>query len=745
MGADASALDDHEVELMNEYQEMMKDKVHRYVMYGIGSSGRGIPGVLKEATFDTHAQKGEEDHLCGDDLEDLETYCRKVEDARGVHILQGVHNSVVDNVLKVEDVLKDITKMVLETALIDAHLVLYYSGNAENKSGDWSFSDGTISYQTIVEIIHTHRRNRFLMVYIISDCCFSSSWVDINNKQIEEGGRVDPCIRVISSCSGKQLAKQRLFAQSFWGKSSVSERALLPQAPLQAFDQPFKLTELHRPWFDDNNRLELPPTVAQESTLHWHEVHYYGEDDRLPVKLCTQCEFDDCFLHCTECTWRLCLDCYNKRECAIKIFPEGDKYEGRWDAGEFHGEGTFVWVLDKEQYDGNWQKGLRHGRGKMSYKNGDFYDGEWHEGIRHGKGLLVYANGDRFNGELDKDVRTGKGTIEYANGDKFEGFFVTDKRECPDAMYTYKNGNVYRGPYVADKKCGSAECVFKNGDKFVGIYRNDVRCGPGKLMCENGDGYEGDFLNDHMHGLGVCSRRHEGKVVGMNSTELGVYDGEWRRSKKHGQGVLRYCNGDMYVGFWEDGLPHGNGTFTFTEKNEKYIGQFEKGKYHGLGHFYYSDGSEYEGCYAHGRKSGVGYMQYANQDQYEGDWSNDRHDGQGTRMWANGSRYDGTWRAGFRHGSGRYLYPNGETYRGEWEDDHAEGMGVYTFKNGNRYIGEFHEDVMLGRGKMVFPNGDTHDGVWRRDKRHPECSDMKFYRTDDDYVAKWDKGRRVVS
>jgi hypothetical protein len=743
MGADASVLDDHEVELMNEYKEMMKDKVHRYVVYGIGSAGADVKGVPKEKTFETHDHQGDEDALCAEDLTDLERYCKEIEDSKGVHILQRVQNSIPDNMLTVETVRKEITAMVLETALIDAHLVLYFTGNSQKQSGDWMFSDGTLTYQNVIDIIKTNRRNRFLMVYIVADCCYSGLWVEKNNTAIEAGGKFDPCIRVMSGCGGSKHAKQRHFAQAFWGKASAAERSVLPQVPLMGFEKPFKLPDLHRQWFDDNGRLELPPTVDQESGLHWHGVRHYGDEFRLPVKVCTQCEFDDCFLHCTKCTWRLCMDCYNKRECAIKIFPEGDKYEGQWEAGEFHGEGTFIWVLGKEQYDGCWKKGARHGRGRMAFSNGDFYDGDWLEGERTGEGLYVYANGDRYEGQWQAGQRVGRGTLKYSNGDRFEGQWVADQR-VGDAVYTYFNSNVYRGPYVADKKCGMAEYTYKNGDKFIGPYVNDVRCGFGRLICVNGDGYEGEWAQDVMHGRGTYAHRHEGKVLGMGKF-LGVYEGEWFRGKKHGQGVFAYTSGDVYSGGWEDGLQSGAGVHTFAN-GDRYEGSFKKGKVHGHGHYWYADTSEYEGEFFQGRPGGLGYKRYSNGDQYEGSWAHGSYDGQGTKIWAaDDSRYDGTWVRGRRQGKGHYVFPSGETYAGDWAQDRAEGMGVFTFLNGNKYIGEFHDDEMDGKGRMVHPNGDSYSGVWRRDKRDPHCPHKKFYRTEDEYVAKWDKGRRVVN
>lgn len=40
------------------------------------------------------------------------------------------------------------------------------------------------------------------------------------------------------------------------------------------------------------------------------------------------------------------------------------------------------------------------GEGMMIYHNGDKYEGYWLEGTYHGKGKLVFASGESFTGEF---------------------------------------------------------------------------------------------------------------------------------------------------------------------------------------------------------------------------------------------------------------------------------------------------------------------------------------------------------
>ena len=44
-----------------------------------------------------------------------------------------------------------------------------------------------------------------------------------------------------------------------------------------------------------------------------------------------------------------------------------------------------------------------------------------------------------------------------------------------------------------------------------------------------------------------------------------VYVGEFKDSKKHGQGKMTYKNGDTYEGLWKNDLPNGYGIYTFSD------------------------------------------------------------------------------------------------------------------------------------------------------------------------------------
>ena len=79
----------------------------------------------------------------------------------------------------------------------------------------------------------------------------------------------------------------------------------------------------------------------------------------------------------------------------------------------------------------------------------------------------------------------------------------------------------------------------------------------------------------------------------------------------------------MYSGSWEDGQIHGKSVFTYPKhgndkKGDIYDGMFKKNKKHGEGAYIYANGDIYVGEYYKDRKRNEGHYRYANGDTYGG-------------------------------------------------------------------------------------------------------------------------------
>ncbi|KAH3767382.1 2-isopropylmalate synthase [Pelomyxa schiedti] len=119
--------------------------------------------------------------------------------------------------------------------------------------------------------------------------------------------------------------------------------------------------------------------------------------------------------------------------------PEtGTIYCGEWDHDVMSGTGRML-IGDNStrhhdpggSYVGARKNDEFHGEGVRLWSNGDRYQGDWEDGKEHGKGTKRWArDGSSFAGVWERGVPV-KGTMEWPNGDKFTGTF-TDETEVSE-------------------------------------------------------------------------------------------------------------------------------------------------------------------------------------------------------------------------------------------------------------------------------------------------------------------------
>lgn len=259
-----------------------------------------------------------------------------------------------------------------------------------------------------------------------------------------------------------------------------------------------------------------------------------------------------------------------------------------------------------------------------------------------------------------------------------------------------------------------------------------------------------------------------------DGSQRGIYVGEWRDGKRHGQGTHTYASGEKYSGAWIKNKKHGQGTLTYsdgskyvsiwkndkdTSKNSKwidisdkdlpicngdyktwtacsysyskgviYIGQWKDGYMHGQGTLTYKDGTKYVGEWKDGKRHGQGKinwkinLKYPDgsgyiREQYSGAWRNDQRNGPGN-FFGYKSRYYGMWKNNMKHGQGFYAYPDQSTYDGEWRNDKKHGVGIYTYEDKSRYVGQWSEDKRSGPGSLIYPNGSKYVGQWKDNDKY---------------------------
>jgi len=70
----------------------------------------------------------------------------------------------------------------------------------------------------------------------------------------------------------------------------------------------------------------------------------------------------------------------------------------------------------------------------------------------------------------------------------------------------------------------------------------------------------------------------------VGCADKGVYVGEKKDGKRHGQGKFKWSDGDKYVGEFKDGKQDGQGTYTHSD-GKKYVGEWKDGYKTGQGTF----------------------------------------------------------------------------------------------------------------------------------------------------------------
>lgn len=110
------------------------------------------------------------------------------------------------------------------------------------------------------------------------------------------------------------------------------------------------------------------------------------------------------------------------------------------------------------------------------------------------------------------------------------------------------------------------------------------------------------------------------------------YECNWENNKRNGHGVMFWVtSNEKYTGNWVENLQSGFGTHIWLDSGtsnkllrNRYVGYWQNGLRHGKGTFYYSNGSKYEGDWFQNYKEGHGVFTFEDGTEYEGPFQQDR-------------------------------------------------------------------------------------------------------------------------
>lgn len=205
-------------------------------------------------------------------------------------------------------------------------------------------------------------------------------------------------------------------------------------------------------------------------------------------------------------------------------------------------------VVTFDRYTGDVKDGVPHGKGRMCHANGDIYDEEWRVGKYHGQGKSLCKEGPTslVEGTFADDFADGFCKKTWVDGVVFEGNFRDGYRQG--------HGKITYPPHFSNAALA--------GMVFEGEYVDDEISGPGKTIWCTGDEFEGNFHGNYSlngHGRSLC-RNKEGLIMFQ-------YEGSFVNNARHGHGCATVCHGGAYLGNWENDMPHGTSTTTYSEGN----------------------------------------------------------------------------------------------------------------------------------------------------------------------------------
>ncbi|KAL4464624.1 hypothetical protein ABPG74_011185 [Tetrahymena malaccensis] len=247
--------------------------------------------------------------------------------------------------------------------------------------------------------------------------------------------------------------------------------------------------------------------------------------------------------------------------------------------------------------------------------------------------------------------------------------------------------------------------------------------GQGKIKFKNGNTYEGELDNGMLHG--------KGKFRWANGV---IYEGQFEYNTIKGVGTYQWPDTSTYTGQVLNGLRHGQGTFVSPEGEAEYTGSWVEGLRNGNGTIKFKSGAVFEGQFVNGCKHGHGRMTYPSGNYYEGEWKYDKKDGQGTMIWLNSKeKYYGQWRNNLQNGFGVHIWleSKGEgklmrnRYEGQWVDGQRHGYGVFYYANGSKYEGEWRNNLKEGYAIFTEDNGNLIQGQYKADRLVKQENNLK--------------------
>ncbi len=122
----------------------------------------------------------------------------------------------------------------------------------------------------------------------------------------------------------------------------------------------------------------------------------------------------------------------------------------------------------------------------------------------------------------------------------------------------------YIGPLELGVPHGFGTCTWQDGTKYIGDFKLGEFDGYGILYIDESTTYIGAFKNDNFEGIGAY----------ISTEYLSI--GEWFEDKRNGQTVVKWKDGDTYLGCYENDFRNGYGILK-RYNGERLVGNWKDG------------------------------------------------------------------------------------------------------------------------------------------------------------------------
>ncbi|CBZ35908.1 hypothetical protein, conserved [Leishmania donovani] len=511
------------------------------------------------------------------------------------------------------------------------------------------------------------------------------------------------------------------------------------------------------------------------------------------------------------------------------------RYRGAFDGdapqASSTGEGEIEYA-DGSFYNGGTDAQMRrHGKGVHHLSSGVVFEGSFAQDRREGRGVLQGGDGAVCEGHWHNDQLNGEVRVTFAVASSSiatSSTSIASLLRLSQSEYAAHPMKTYHGPCIAGMFTGaSAVITYMDGSSYNGAVRNGVPHGSGVLRdrplpCSTGTRgmdpdiavrkripstcvphdvlltltcYEGTFSNGEADGNGTgewrtdsstqqpppaTSSPTEAPITPHNFMQVlgtglrcwdpamygrlgGTYTGQWARGLPHGQGTWQWSDGSRYSGAVAQYVPSGAGTLT-SASSVQYTGDLQEGQAGGNG--VWEDkarGLKYEGQWLAGQPHGWGVATLltaaspsslqastpkwsVSSRVYEGSWANGKPCGQGREYTTEDRRrvaYEGGYVDGYREGEGTIsfsgtggttgdtsLSPHYLKYKGSFSRGvPGGGAGCLTLRNKTSIEGCFDAQLqpLAGRDVTIKSGNETwtFKGVYDAAK-HIGCGVMTF-------------------